>query len=200
MDMSKTTLTDRKLKALKPAAPGKRVELYDAVLPGLAVRVTDTGKKSFVLIGRFCGSAQSSRRMLGQYPIMQLAQARAKAREWIELQQSGKDPKPTRRKQIAVVSMISASHTSAPSRISRSPLTEEAKAAVPTTRNVWDAISGRLPQGRAAGLAAAGWWRSHASFTESRAGRCSCCTSTLRAAPRIRNGKRGAQPPAMTVC
>ena len=29
------------------------------------------------------------------------------------------------------------------------------KAAVPTTRNVWDAIAGRLPQGRVAGLATA---------------------------------------------
>ena len=35
------------------------------------------------------------------------------------------------------------------------PLTEATKAAVPTTRNVWDAISGQFPQGRVAGLAAA---------------------------------------------
>jgi len=35
------------------------------------------------------------------------------------------------------------------------PLTGDGKGAVPTTRNIWDAIAGQLPQGRVAGLALA---------------------------------------------
>jgi len=50
-------LTDRKLKALerKPAEPGKTYDIVDGLVPGLAVRVTPTGRRSFVLVGRFPG-------------------------------------------------------------------------------------------------------------------------------------------------
>ena len=41
--MAKRNLNDRIIKALKPAATGKRREVWDALVPGLGVRVTDTG-------------------------------------------------------------------------------------------------------------------------------------------------------------
>ena len=45
----KRALTDRGIKALKAAKPGQRYETMDAIVPGLGVRVTDKGTKTFVL-------------------------------------------------------------------------------------------------------------------------------------------------------
>jgi hypothetical protein len=53
--LAKKPLTDRAISALKPAATGKRKLYWDSVCPGLAVRVTDRGAKSYVLVGRFPG-------------------------------------------------------------------------------------------------------------------------------------------------
>ena len=55
--MSKTYFTDRFLKALKPAPEGSRTEIYDAGVPGLMVRVTDRGAKSFAVNARWAGKA-----------------------------------------------------------------------------------------------------------------------------------------------
>jgi hypothetical protein len=38
----KVGLTDRSLQALKPAPASRRVTVWDSLMPGLAVRVTDT--------------------------------------------------------------------------------------------------------------------------------------------------------------
>ena len=54
--LAKKPLTDRAIAALKPAAKGKRRLHWDALVPGFAVRVTDSGNKSFVLVTRFAGS------------------------------------------------------------------------------------------------------------------------------------------------
>src|SRR5262245_62020168 len=107
-------LTDRTIKALKPAAPGKRVEKWDAVVSGLGIRVTDTGAKSFVLNARFPGSPNSARRALGGYGELTLEQARNKARSWLELLGRGIDPRveierqrqTELRKQAATVSAV----------------------------------------------------------------------------------------------
>jgi hypothetical protein len=64
--MAKTTLTDRKLKALPPAKSGTRYEVMDSVVPGFGVRVTPSGKRTFVLVGRFGGSQNPTRRALGE--------------------------------------------------------------------------------------------------------------------------------------
>jgi integrase len=85
-------LTDRRIKSLKPAAAGKRREVWDAVVPGLGVRVTDTGAKSFVLATRYPGSTNPARRTLGAYGEISLEQARTKARHWLELVGRGIDP------------------------------------------------------------------------------------------------------------
>ena len=89
----KVTLTDRRLKSLAPAMIGARYEVMDSVVPGFGVRVTPNGKRTFILVGRFGGSKNPTRRALGEYGALTLEQARAKARKWIELNQSGKDPK-----------------------------------------------------------------------------------------------------------
>ncbi|MFZ0116208.1 MAG: integrase, partial [Xanthobacteraceae bacterium] len=65
--MPKRTLTDRLLRTLKPAKPGQRYEIMDAIVPGLAIRVTDTGKRTFVLITRYPGAVHPARRALGEF-------------------------------------------------------------------------------------------------------------------------------------
>lgn len=85
-------LTDRTLKALKPAPPGGRYDIFDAVVPAMGVRVTDKGKRTFILLGRFPPSRNPTRRALGEYPALELAVAREKARQWLDLIGRGIDP------------------------------------------------------------------------------------------------------------
>jgi integrase len=91
--MPKRNLTDRALKALKPARAGQHYDVADAAVPGLAVRVSETGRRTFVLIGRFPGSANPTRRALGQFGALTLAEARERAREWHKLIEKGIDPR-----------------------------------------------------------------------------------------------------------
>jgi integrase len=75
----KRMLTDRLLQALKPAEPGKRRIIWDADTKGLAVRVTDRGVRSFVVMRRRPGHKNPDRITLGTYPETKLAEARRKA-------------------------------------------------------------------------------------------------------------------------
>lgn len=75
----KLKLTPRGLKALKPARDGKPYDVRDGVVPGLRVRVMPTGAMSFVVLARFSGSANPTRRSLGSCDRLTLEQARAKA-------------------------------------------------------------------------------------------------------------------------
>jgi hypothetical protein len=52
--MAGKKLTDRALKALKPK--GRRYDVRDPETPGLVVRVSLTGSRSFTLQARFPGS------------------------------------------------------------------------------------------------------------------------------------------------
>lgn len=90
--LAKKPLTDRAIKAVKPAPSGKRTLVWDALVPGLALRVTDNGKRSFVLITRYPNSPNPTPRSLGAYGAISLEQARTKAREWLEMIASGVDP------------------------------------------------------------------------------------------------------------
>jgi integrase len=91
--MGKRNLNDRALKALKPAKASQRYEIMDSVVPGLAIRITDKGTKTFVLVARFPGSENPTRRSLGEYGALSLEGARTKARKWIELLHRGIDPR-----------------------------------------------------------------------------------------------------------
>jgi Arm DNA-binding domain len=73
--MVKRALNDRMLKSLKPAEPGKRYEVMDSVVPGFGVRVTSAGQKTFVLVARFPGSKNPTRRAIGSYGAITLDKA-----------------------------------------------------------------------------------------------------------------------------
>lgn len=89
----KKTLTDRGLRALKPAAKGRTYDQMDGVVPGFGVRVSDTGRKTFVLVTRYPGSTNPTRRALGEYGALTLEQGRGKARDWLEMIRKGVDPR-----------------------------------------------------------------------------------------------------------
>src|SRR5436190_11561621 len=88
----KKALTDRGIKALKPAPAGKRKDYMDAVVPHFGVRVTDRGSKSYILIARFTRGSSPRRRTIADVGAMNLADARQKARAWLELIGKGIDP------------------------------------------------------------------------------------------------------------
>ena len=48
-------LTDRKLKSLK--RKGQRYDVMDTLIPGFGVRVSEAGRKIFILIARYPGSS-----------------------------------------------------------------------------------------------------------------------------------------------
>jgi integrase len=86
-------LNDRALRALRPAAAGTRYEVRDGMTPGLIVRVTDKGAKTFALVARYPGSSNPTRRAIGEYGAIGLAEARTQARDWLALIARGIDPR-----------------------------------------------------------------------------------------------------------
>ncbi|NEI61406.1 tyrosine-type recombinase/integrase [Rhizobium leguminosarum] len=89
--MAKKKLTDLGVEALKKS--GARYDVMDAHTPGFGVRVGTSGKKTFILYTRYPGSSAPTRRELGEYPVMSLAEARDKAHEWHKLIKKGIDPR-----------------------------------------------------------------------------------------------------------
>jgi integrase len=88
--MAAKALSDRTIKALKP-----RSRAYirpDGIAPGFGVRVMPSGHKTFVLVSRFPGSRNPVPRALGAYGALTLAEARVKARDWLEMIATGRDP------------------------------------------------------------------------------------------------------------
>jgi integrase len=83
--MARKTLTDRLLRTLK-------TDVADTVVPGLAVRIGAGGQKTFVLVRRYPGRNNPTRRAIGSYPAISLEQARGTARDWILSIQRGIDP------------------------------------------------------------------------------------------------------------
>ena len=86
---ARRNLTDKGIAALKPMA-GKRVTVFDTVVPGFAVRVTERGAKSFLLVTRFQGRQRWV--TIGPVGAMRLAEAREAAREALAKARRGDDP------------------------------------------------------------------------------------------------------------
>ena len=86
-------LTEKRLRNVEPASRGKRVTLWDSVVPGLGARVTDRALITFIVMRRIAGEKAPRRMTLGRYPALGLAEARRKARSILELVAEGKDPR-----------------------------------------------------------------------------------------------------------
>jgi len=85
-------LTDRYLQSLKGVKNGAPYDVRDNEVRGLRVRVMGTGEKTFVLLARFSKDSHPTRRALGAYPVLSLAEARDKAIAWKKLIKKGVDP------------------------------------------------------------------------------------------------------------
>ena len=84
--------TDRFLKSIKGARNGKPYDVRDSEVRGLRLRVMGSGERTFVLLARYSRDANPTRRALGSYPAMSLAQAREKAVQWKNQLKAGVDP------------------------------------------------------------------------------------------------------------
>src|ERR1039458_7221682 len=73
-----------------PAPAHGRTEYFDAGFPGLALRVTDSGRKTWSLFYRFHGRLR--RFTIGRYPAIKPAQARREATNALERVRQGIDP------------------------------------------------------------------------------------------------------------
>ncbi len=84
-------LTDPGIAKIGRAPKGKRIERFDAGAPGLALRVTDRGVKSWSVYFRLHGKHRRS--TIGTYPDVGVAEARERAGEIKKLAKQGVDPK-----------------------------------------------------------------------------------------------------------
>jgi integrase len=93
----KSRLTEVAVKRLAHD-PKKRLEIHDELAPGLMLRVTEAGRKSWSVLYRVAGqgpdgSRGALRRMtLGPYPLLDLRSAREQARSVVEAADHGRDP------------------------------------------------------------------------------------------------------------
>jgi len=91
--------TKTAIEGLQPASG--RQNVYDETVPGLAVRVSPSGRKSFYYSYRLPGmgrNATSQRIHLGAFPVMSVEQARLKARQLAAQVVNGQDPAQERQK------------------------------------------------------------------------------------------------------
>src|SRR5262249_4181115 len=85
MPVSLTERVDQQAKAR-----GARIEIPDAVLPGLYLIVQPTGAKSWAVRYRI-GRRTCKLTLTGRYPVLSLAKAREAARAALESVSAGKD-------------------------------------------------------------------------------------------------------------
>jgi integrase len=98
---TKKKLTSRFVASAGAAAAGKRDEYRDTEVRAFGLRVTDRGKKSYIMDLRWPGSRMPTKRTIGDATIMPLATARQIAREWLELVAKGIDPEQAKRQREA---------------------------------------------------------------------------------------------------
>lgn len=95
-------LTAKTLEALKPQA--KRYEVHDLHCPGLSVRISTQGRKTFTVKFRY--GVRQKRLKLGVYPRISLATARDKAIDVLRQVDEGIDPTRRRRSSDMKVEVV----------------------------------------------------------------------------------------------
>jgi integrase len=90
-------LTAKNVETLKPPATGRH-EFWDQMLPGFGVRITDTGRRSYVVMYRHNGTKR--RLTLGSVGKLDLAEARDLARKAMAEAAAGRDPAAEKQAQI----------------------------------------------------------------------------------------------------
>jgi integrase len=93
-------LTAAMIEKLAPPAAG-RLEIFDAVVPALTLRVTKNGARSFVVRGRIRGQPDPIRITLGDARGMKLSDARQAASGVLRAMQAGIDPREAQKAKAA---------------------------------------------------------------------------------------------------
>jgi integrase len=102
-------LTDEMIEELQATA-GTRVELFDKIVPALAVRVTPAGAKTFVVRGRVKGQASPIRVTVGNANRMKIEDARTAASNMLKMLRAGQDPREERKDQAAIAERLRWEH------------------------------------------------------------------------------------------
>ena len=92
--MPTINLTATGVERAKPLKTGRR-ELWDSVVPGFHVRITERGTKTYAVMARLHG--KQFRMALGRHGIVGLAEARQRARDILAVVETGKDPRDDKR-------------------------------------------------------------------------------------------------------
>jgi Arm DNA-binding domain len=99
--MPRLALTDRFVAGAKTCDQQPQTDYFDSKCSGLALRVSETGVKSWTFLFSDPGTGKRARMTLGGYPALPLATARTKAIEakgYIEGHRSALDQPATWRK------------------------------------------------------------------------------------------------------
>jgi arylsulfatase A-like enzyme len=90
--VAKKTLTDKFVQtAPGPTGDARQCDYWDAATPGLSLRVTSEGVRSWTVLYRIDG--KQVRQTLGRVPGVSLADARRRAADVRDLVATGKDPR-----------------------------------------------------------------------------------------------------------
>jgi integrase len=89
--MPRVHLTDRFCATVKPRR--SRTDYFDETVPGLALRVTDQGHRSWSFLFTAPGDGKRARATIGTYPATSLAVARSKAIEARGFVEARQDPR-----------------------------------------------------------------------------------------------------------
>src|SRR4051812_3038253 len=95
-------LTDTGVRKIASPTSG-RLEIYDVLVPWMALRITPNGHKSFVARARIKGQERPIRYTLGPASLLTVADARQRARDALLKMQAGIDPREEKKVQAAVV-------------------------------------------------------------------------------------------------
>ena len=100
--MAALKLEDLLIKSLKRRATieGRRLELRDTIVRGLAIRATPSSELTWTFMFRLKGSRKLRRITLGNYSHMGLGQARAAAKEMLSEVRLGGDPQAKIRERV----------------------------------------------------------------------------------------------------
>lgn len=84
-------LTEARVANLTPEAGKDRLEIGDALCPGLWIRVTSDGAKSFAI--RYRANGRTARYTIGRFPAVTLKKARGEASDLFDRIRKGEDPR-----------------------------------------------------------------------------------------------------------
>jgi integrase len=102
----KKRLTDVFLKTVKTPPGSSRVDYRDTEVPGLVLRVTDKGAKTFSFKYKIVGTQKDVRVTIGTYPEIGLEAAREQARGYRTSRRNGEDPRLEKAAKVSVTQTI----------------------------------------------------------------------------------------------